>query len=130
MKVVRLSTLHRADLFPSRYSWYSFLLQTESNPGLKCGQEDYVNPVTKSSIELATFLLLAQCPTNCVNAYPLFYQNDIKYRKHVGNTRKGQRLHTDFRFESVNDTTMKVKVKILYVRLKTYTNISNLFIRA
>jgi len=36
----------------------------------------------------------------------------------------------ELRFESENHTTVKVKVKILYVKLKTYTTMSNLFIRA
>ena len=27
----------------TKYSWYSFLLETESTPGPKCGRKDYVN---------------------------------------------------------------------------------------
>jgi hypothetical protein len=28
---------------PRKYSWYSFLLEAESTPGLYCGRKDYVN---------------------------------------------------------------------------------------
>jgi hypothetical protein len=28
---------------PRKYSWYSILLEAESNPGPYCGQKDYVN---------------------------------------------------------------------------------------
>jgi hypothetical protein len=28
---------------PSKYSWYSFLLEAESTPGPQCGRKDYVN---------------------------------------------------------------------------------------
>ena len=28
---------------PRKYSWYSFLLEAESTPGMQCGQKDYVN---------------------------------------------------------------------------------------
>jgi hypothetical protein len=38
-----------------KYSWYSFLLDTELNPGPLCGRAAYVN-----EIEAATFRLLAQ----------------------------------------------------------------------
>jgi len=47
---------------------------------------------------------------------PLLYQNDMKYRKHVGNTREDQRLYTEILFELVNHTAVKVKVNILYVK--------------
>jgi len=30
-------------LTPSKYSWYSFLLEDESTPGPQCGRKDYVN---------------------------------------------------------------------------------------
>jgi len=52
----------------------------------------------------------------------LFYQNYMKYLKQFINKRERQRLNTDLRFETVNHTTVKVKVKFLYVRLKPYTN--------
>ena len=47
-----------------KFSWYSFLLETESTPGPQCGGKDYVNekiPMTPSGIEPATFQLVAQC---------------------------------------------------------------------
>jgi hypothetical protein len=44
---------------PSRkYSWYSFLLQAESNPGPQCSRKDYVMPC---GIEPTTLQLAAQC---------------------------------------------------------------------
>ena len=42
MKVVRLSALRTGRLYPTKYSWYSFLLETESNPGPLCGRKNYV----------------------------------------------------------------------------------------
>ena len=46
----------------------------------------------------------------------------------LGTHRKGQSLHMEIRFESENHK--RVKVKILHVRVKTYTGKSHLFIRA
>jgi hypothetical protein len=43
MKVVRLSALDTGRLYPKRYSWYSFLLEAEPNPGPLGGRKDYVN---------------------------------------------------------------------------------------
>jgi hypothetical protein len=60
---------------------------------------------------------------------PLFYQNYKNYTKHVGNTREGQFLHKELRFESVNHIAVKGQVKVLYVRVKTYTTKAYLFIR-
>ena len=40
-KVVSLT--HRPPLPTRKYSWYSFLLQAESTPGLLWGRKDYVN---------------------------------------------------------------------------------------
>jgi len=37
-KVVSLK--HRPPLPTRKYSWYSFLLQAESTPGLQCGRKD------------------------------------------------------------------------------------------
>ena len=45
-----VSRTHRPPLPPRKYSWYSFLLETESTPGL----------MTPSGIEPATFRLVAQ----------------------------------------------------------------------
>jgi hypothetical protein len=45
-------------------SWHSFHLQAESTPGPQCGWKDWVNwinPVTSSVIEPATFRLVASC---------------------------------------------------------------------
>ena len=38
-----VSPTHRPPLPPSKYSWYSFLLEAESTPGPQCGRKDYVN---------------------------------------------------------------------------------------
>ena len=38
-----VSPTHRPPLPLRKYSWYSFLLQTESTPGPQCGRKDYVN---------------------------------------------------------------------------------------
>jgi hypothetical protein len=42
MKIVRLSALRTGRLYPSKYSWYSFLLEAESNPRPQCGRKDFV----------------------------------------------------------------------------------------
>jgi hypothetical protein len=50
-----------AVLYPQEDSWYSFLLEAESNLGSQCGWKDLVNlknPVTSSGIEPATFRLV------------------------------------------------------------------------
>ena len=36
-----VSDTHRPSLPPSKFSWYTYLL--ESNPGPYCGRKDYVN---------------------------------------------------------------------------------------
>jgi hypothetical protein len=64
MNVARLLALCTGQLYPRKYSWYSFLLETESIPGPWCDRKDYVNkknPVTSSGIEPATFRFVA-CP--------------------------------------------------------------------
>ena len=43
MKVVRLSALGTGRLYPRKYSWYSFLLESKSTPGPQCGRKNYVN---------------------------------------------------------------------------------------
>jgi hypothetical protein len=64
MKVVRLSDLCTGHLNnsppPRKYSWCSFLLETESTPGPLCCQKDYVNnmfqcPTTFPSMLLRVF---------------------------------------------------------------------------
>jgi len=38
-----VSLMHWKLFTPRKYSWYSFLLEAESNPGLQCDRKDYVN---------------------------------------------------------------------------------------
>ena len=38
-----VSPTHRPLFIFRKYSWYSFLLETESTPGPQCGRKDYVN---------------------------------------------------------------------------------------
>ena len=38
-----VSTTHRLPLLPRKYSWFSFLLESESTPGSLCDRKDYVN---------------------------------------------------------------------------------------
>jgi len=43
-RYILLSAAIRTFTPPTRkYSWYSFLLQAESNPGPQCGRKDYVD---------------------------------------------------------------------------------------
>ena len=42
-KVVSLSALCTGPSTPRKYSWYSFLLQTESTPGPQCGRKNFAN---------------------------------------------------------------------------------------
>jgi len=39
----RLSALGTGRVYPWKYSWYSFLLETDSTPGPECDRKDYVN---------------------------------------------------------------------------------------
>ena len=57
-----VSPTHRPPLPPRKYSWYSFLLEAESNSGPQCGRKDYVNGKIQwqLGIEPATFRLVAQ----------------------------------------------------------------------
>jgi len=47
-----------ATFTPRKYSWYSFLLQAEQNPGPEGGWKDYVNDTHR--IEPVTFQVAAQ----------------------------------------------------------------------
>jgi len=40
--VVRLSALLTGRLYPSKYTWYSFMLEAESTPGSEGDRKDYV----------------------------------------------------------------------------------------
>ena len=53
-----VSPKHRPPLPPRKYSWYSFLLETESTPGSQCGQKDYVNDKFNDTIGNRTHDLL------------------------------------------------------------------------
>ena len=56
--------MHRLPLTSRKYSWYSFLSETESTPGSQCGWKDYAdekNPMTQSGIEPVTFRLVVRC---------------------------------------------------------------------
>jgi hypothetical protein len=43
MKVVRVTTLGTGHLYPTKYYWYSLLLEAKMTPEPQCGQKDYVN---------------------------------------------------------------------------------------
>ena len=55
-----VSPRHRPPLPPSKYSWYSFLLEAESTPGPE-GLHQWKIPVIPWEIEPKTFRLVAQC---------------------------------------------------------------------
>jgi len=38
-----VSLTHRPLFTPRKYSWYTFLVEAESNPGPECDRKDYVN---------------------------------------------------------------------------------------
>ena len=66
-KVVSLT--HRPLFTPRKYSWYSFLLEAES-------EEFYMNekiPMTPSGIEPATFRFVAQHLNHCATAVPVMF---------------------------------------------------------
>jgi len=73
----------------------------------------FINHISIRTCDLSACSALPQ--KNTAPPAPLLYQNDMIYRKQVGNTLEGQRLYTEILFESVNHATVKVKVNILYV---------------
>jgi len=66
MKVVTLSALRTGRLYPPprKYSWYSYLLETDSTPRAivrPVGICQWKMPMTPSGIEPATFRFVVQC---------------------------------------------------------------------
>ena len=62
-----------ATFTPKKYTWYSFLLEAESNPGPECEWKDFMsmkNPLTPAGIEPATFRFVAQHLNHCATAVP------------------------------------------------------------
>ena len=61
-----------ANFTPRKYSWYSFLLEAESTPGLYCDRKDfYVNENSTAAIEPATFRIVALHFNHCATAFPI-----------------------------------------------------------
>jgi len=66
---------------PTKYSWYSFLLEAASTPGPQCDRKDFTsikNPLTPAGIEQATFRFVAQCLNHCATAVPSQQCGNIK----------------------------------------------------
>jgi len=66
-----VSPRHWPSLTRRRYSWYSFMLETESTPGPYCGPEG-LSHWTQSGIETATFPLVARCLNELHRCVPSF----------------------------------------------------------
>ena len=83
MNLVSLPALCTGHLYPRKYSWNSFLLQPESNPGPQCGRKYYSHwriPVTPLGIETVTLRFAAQHLNNCATSVPHpQYRVIIKY---------------------------------------------------
>ena len=85
---------------PTKYSWYSFLLEAESTPGPQCDQKDFMsmkNSMTPAGIEPATFRSVAQHLNHCAAAVPVTnaVQGNVVcseiHTKHI-NTLSGQNV--------------------------------------
>ena len=68
-----VSPTYRPPLPPRKYSWYSFLLETESTPGPQCGRKDCVSEKFhwhhRESKPLPSGMQRS-ASTNCTTAYP------------------------------------------------------------
>ena len=76
-----------ATFIPSKYSWYSFLLEAESTPGSQCDRKDFVsmkNRPTPAGIEPATFRFEAQHLNYFATAAPAPLQSIYEKRLCVG----------------------------------------------
>jgi len=76
---------------PRKYSWYSFLLEAGSTPGLYCDPKDFMStksPLTPAGIEPATFRFVAQHPNHCATAVPpvSYVQKDITCTSEINST--------------------------------------------
>jgi len=80
---------HRPPLPLRKYSWYSFLLEPELNPGPQCGRKDYVNekfqlhhresnPLPSGPYRIAS--------TNRTNACPTPKKNALYFKKVLSET--------------------------------------------
>ena len=66
--MVRLSAFRTGRHYPSKYSWYSLLLEDESTLGPKCGRKNYVNDSIGNRIrDLLAFRVVSQ-PTTPLRA--------------------------------------------------------------
>ena len=78
MKVVRASAPHtRRPYAPRKYSWYSFLLETESTPGSQCSRKDYVNEKFQRQHRESNQRPSGLCrsaSTNCATTFSKFFQ--------------------------------------------------------
>jgi len=71
-----------AAFIPKKYSWYSFLLETESTPGPWCDRRDFMSmksPLTPAGIEPAPYRFVAQHLNHCATAVPILYYIYLYY---------------------------------------------------
>ena len=72
----KVSSMHQPPLPPRKYSWYSFLLQTESTPSPEWLLKWKI-PMIPSGIEPVTFWLVVQCfKSVAVNYFSCYYKLD------------------------------------------------------